>query len=92
MKQVVYKIRHIPTGLFYQPCKGRWSKDKSHFSERGKIYQTKNIPVPSGDVNISESLVKRYKVPNFKYNNENRIRTISSSWEIVEYELIEINS
>ena len=31
-----YKLRHIPSGLFYQPHKHRGS----NVSERGKIYQT----------------------------------------------------
>lgn len=33
-----YKLKHIPTGLYYQPNKHKGS----NFSKRGKIYQTKN--------------------------------------------------
>jgi hypothetical protein len=33
-----YKLKHIPTGLYFQPIKQRGS----HFSKRGKIYQTKS--------------------------------------------------
>jgi len=32
-----YKLKHIPTGMYYQPHKHRGS----NLSERGKIYQTK---------------------------------------------------
>jgi hypothetical protein len=32
-----YKLKHKPTGLYYQPISHRGS----HFSKRGKIYQTK---------------------------------------------------
>lgn len=32
-----YKIKHKPTGLYYQPIKHRGS----NWSKRGKIYQTK---------------------------------------------------
>lgn len=32
-----YKLKHIPTGLYWQPISSRGS----HFSKRGKIYQTK---------------------------------------------------
>lgn len=32
----VYKIRHIPTGLYYKPVTGRWSEDKSNLNEHGK--------------------------------------------------------
>jgi hypothetical protein len=31
-----YKLKHVPTGLYYQPLKHRGS----NFSKRGKIYQT----------------------------------------------------
>lgn len=31
-----YKMKHIPTGLYFQPCKHRGS----HLSKKGKIYQT----------------------------------------------------
>jgi hypothetical protein len=32
-----YKLKHLPTGLYYQPHKHRGS----HLSKKGKIYQTK---------------------------------------------------
>ena len=32
-----YKLKHVPTGLYYQPYKHKGS----NFSKRGKIYQTK---------------------------------------------------
>jgi hypothetical protein len=32
-----YKLKHKPTGLYFQPISHRGS----HFSKRGKIYQTK---------------------------------------------------
>lgn len=32
-----YKIKHKPTGLYWQPISHRGS----HFSKRGKVYQTK---------------------------------------------------
>lgn len=32
-----YKLKHVPTGLYYQPKKS----GGSNFSKRGKIYQTK---------------------------------------------------
>lgn len=33
-----YKLKHIPTGLYFQPHKHRGS----HLSKNGKIYQTKS--------------------------------------------------
>ena len=39
-----YKLKHTPTGLYWQPITNRGS----HFSKRGKIYQTKtNMLTPS---------------------------------------------
>lgn len=31
-----YRMKHIPTGLYFQPCTHRGS----HLSKKGKIYQT----------------------------------------------------
>ena len=33
---MIYKLKHIPTGLYYQPHKHRGS----NLSKRGKVYQT----------------------------------------------------
>ena len=33
---MIYKLKHIPTGMYYQPHKHRGS----NISKRGKIYQT----------------------------------------------------
>lgn len=40
-----YKLKHIPTGLYYQPHKHRGS----HLSKKGKIYQTNTNGVESGN-------------------------------------------
>lgn len=34
----MYRLKHIPTGLYYQPCR----QFGSHLSTRGKVYQTKS--------------------------------------------------
>lgn len=34
----MYRMKHVPTGLYFQPCKHKGS----HLSKRGKIYQTNN--------------------------------------------------
>lgn len=36
----LYKLKHIPTGLYYQPVKGSYGNG-TNLSKRGKIYQTK---------------------------------------------------
>lgn len=40
-----YKIKHIPTGLYFQPHKHRGS----HLSKKGKVYQTKMNGVENGN-------------------------------------------
>jgi hypothetical protein len=40
-----YKMKHVPTGLYFQPHKHRGS----HLSKRGKIYQTNTNGVESGN-------------------------------------------
>ena len=39
-----YKMKHLPTGLYFQPHKHRGS----HLSKAGKIYQTKSNGVETG--------------------------------------------
>lgn len=39
-----YRLKHIPTGLYFQPHQHRGS----HLSKKGKIYQTKSNGIHSG--------------------------------------------
>lgn len=94
MDTIVYKLRHIPTGLFYQPVKGRWSKDKSNLSKRGKLYETKQYPKPEEvsstySVHISESLISQFKVAHQKNRFGQYLTSNPEDWEVVEYKLIE---
>lgn len=41
----MYRMKHIPTGLYYQPHKHRGS----HLSKTGKVYQTNVNGVESGN-------------------------------------------
>lgn len=40
-----YRLKHIPTGLYFQPHKHRGS----HLSKKGKIYQTKSNGIDTGN-------------------------------------------
>jgi len=40
----MYRLKHIPTGLYYQPLKHRGS----HLSKSGKIYQTNSNGIFTG--------------------------------------------
>jgi hypothetical protein len=42
---VPYKMKHIPTGLYFQPHKHRGS----HLSKKGKIYQTASNGITTGN-------------------------------------------
>jgi hypothetical protein len=44
-EQKYYKMKHVPTGLYYQPHVHRGS----HLSKKGKIYQTNTNGVESGN-------------------------------------------
>lgn len=93
-----YKLRHKPTGLFYQPKKHRGS----HLSPRGKVYQTKtNIlnlngsggkPRPKIYVNAhtNNQVYKKTKdildwqECTWGSHIEVQAETLASDWEIVE--------
>ena len=40
-QSVFYRLKHIPTGLYYQPSKGG-ANQKNNLSEKGKIYSSNN--------------------------------------------------
>lgn len=79
-----YRIRHIPTGLFYQPAKGRrWQKNQ--LSKTGKTY-TFRKPSPS-------LICGKPKDPNAKVLLHIKGGEIESfpltEFEIVTYDFIE---
>ena len=93
-----YKLKHIPTGLNYQPI----SNKGSHFSKRGKIYQTKNNILnlsyfsngsPRKEIRIEahrDTLIyKEYKdkliwIEPFRYSDKYTTITLAEDWEIEE--------
>lgn len=91
MSIVVYKMRHKPTGLFYQPVKGRWTGSKSNLSKRGKLYETKQYPktLHTGGVQVSDSLAKEFNLILKKSSWGQYLETKEEDWEVVEFELIE---
>lgn len=89
--QVVYKVRHIPTGLFYQPVIGRWKDTKSNLSLTGKVYQSKKYPkdLHTGRVNVSKSLKDKFNLILRDTNSGNYLTSVEKDWEIVVYKLVE---
>lgn len=82
-----YKILHKPTGMYYQPVKGRFSYQKTNLSKNGKIYQNK----PSLK-HLSHGYNMRVEnpYPN-KYPHEKKVskffKFVEFEWEIIEFEV-----
>lgn len=92
-----YKLKHIPTGLYYQPYKHRGS----NLSKRGKIYQTKSNILSIGYFSNGDNkktlwiftdkysgIYKEYKdkfnwVESSSYN-QMKVETLVTEWEIEE--------
>jgi len=88
----LYKIKHIPTGLYYTPSRS----GIGNFSIVGKVYSS--LPKIKTDVRVIvkntkgvkgkyPALIDYFKIkPNKKgyYNYDERIKTKKSEWEIKE--------
>jgi hypothetical protein len=58
---MLYKIKHKPTGLFYQPKKGRFSGDISSVAILGKVYHKKPKLSQIGScLVVSNAILKHY--------------------------------
>lgn len=57
----IYKLKHKPTGLYYQPVRGRWRGQKTNLSKKGKIYQgNQNALNGNGDYIFIDISVSQY--------------------------------
>ena len=70
---VYYKLRHIPTGLFYRPTSYR---NKSNLAITGQIYIKKPIYI------LREGPLSNYRDKNF-----NKLPIILDEWQIVVYKV-----
>jgi len=87
---MVYKIKHIPTGRFYQPVVGGAHR-KTNISDRGKIYEVKPT---LGRLNNGYNVVE--KNPEFGKSKRWQPRLVSllkkfveSEWKVITYEMVE---
>ena len=94
MKDIIWKIKHIPSGLFYCTKKGRWHDSITNFSKKGNQYSSKKFAEISLDhakksASINKAQTERYDLDimpyAFYYNKASPKDLI-----IVEYELVEI--
>ena len=76
----IYKVKHIPTGLFYKPSK---YPSKSNLSKTGKVYHTK----PSLQYWLSFSHGLAYNHPTKDYPGYKTTATRLEDWEIIEGEI-----
>jgi len=94
---VVYKWRHKPTGLFYQPVKGNMG-NKSNLSKDGKLYHKKyNLTSDKGIMYIAltdklETLFTELNLHTEVYSRMSSqiySQTTPDDWEFVEFDLVE---
>ena len=73
-----YRIKHIPTGLYYKPSNGR-----DNLSTKGKVYLTANSGLQKEDTGIichvlkSSSILKRYGEQLEKYKSWEDYKMVS---------------
>ena len=85
-QQVVYKLRHKDTGLFFEP-----QKYQGNVSKNGKVYSNKKPPrqsfimIPHG-VEIDNGF-DITQLP--KYKHQECYKTELDDWEVISYTLTE---
>jgi len=89
----VYKIKHIPTGLFFTPTKGG-----GNFSHKGKIYTSlpslkwldKNVRIKfyieNAERQINKTLIEHFSIDLSKYDYivDLCVKVSLTDWEIIE--------
>ena len=89
--QYIYKIKHIPSGLFYTTVKGRWNDTKTNLSPTGKMYTKKpKLEQIGSRVNVSLSQINRYKIIATMNSYSGRFVTnYNIEFVIVRYKIVE---
>lgn len=78
-EQVVYKLKHKDTGLFYDP-----NGSYQTVTEVGKVY-SKRKPARQSHITIPYELRDKY---DSQYHN---VQTKLDDWEVIEYKLVKLN-
>lgn len=76
-EQVVYKLKHTPTGLYFEPM-----GYKGNVSEMGKVYSNKKPP-RQNFISIPNEIKDKYPID--YYDTEH------SDWVVEEYKLVKVN-
>lgn len=88
----LYKLKHKPTGLYYQPVKGKYGS-VTNLSKKGKIYQSKSnalngtgdiigIAVSKRQYNDNKELFDSLGVKESRYRDSYDMRCPKSDFEI----------
>lgn len=94
-KEIIYKIRHKPTGLFYCSRKGGSRIEKTNLSEKGNFYTSEKqaLKVLAEDVkraDINKAQTERYNLPIICEDRWSYNEAVVEDFEIVKYSLEEI--
>jgi hypothetical protein len=91
MKIKLFKLRHIPTGLYFQPSRGN-----GNLSVSGKIYKFRKYVIPD-QIRIQIYSLKKEPYNHFKkicdhfnldWNNgyiDKNVKTNKEDWEVLEF-------
>lgn len=93
----IYKIYHVPTGLFYCSRKGRFSEDITNLSTKGNFYESEKIANKVLELDCNRASINRAQTD--KYNLSITINGYAYSYNqatkedfiIKKYELVEVN-
>ena len=88
--QYVYKIKHIPSGLFYITIRGRFNKTRTNLGIGGKIYTKKpTIKQMGTHINISYKQVNSTNINNVILSSDGSMLTFKQEdFVIVRYKLV----
>lgn len=95
MADYIWKIKHIPTGLFYCSRKGRFKSDITNLSEKGNFYilekQVKKVlEEDCMRTFINEAQTKRYNLPVIDHHYAHNCPEKIEDFQIIKYEIREV--
>lgn len=91
---LVYRIKHLPTGLYYIPRHGTYAGKKTNLSKNGKVYiNTKpSLEHIRHCMDISDKQMKEFPTLLVKlsaYEKQYMLPWNETEWEIITYTLID---
>ena len=96
MIDFLYRIRHKPTGLFYDRVRGRFTGDKTNLTNKGKFYFSEKMAQKTlsefGRAYINKTQVEKYNLERKEEDYYDRSHSFATEdeFEIVKYKLEEV--